>query len=407
MSLLDTILAAQSGPVILSEQHDIRKIDWQAGARDAGEMVRGGIEGGISRAALDVSTGRVAVMVAGQAPWHKLGVNVESAVDSADAMRLAALDWRVDKVAMQYVDSLGTAREQSEVYAMIRRDTGAMLGSVGSRYTPIQNSAGFKFLDSVLGSFGAKYESAGACYGGKRVWMLVRLPAQSFAVNQTDEINAYALFTNPHDGSGVAECFPTSERVVCANTLRVARDKDTAKGIRIRHTGDVQTKIDSAKRALGLAVESFDTFKQSAERLSTIRVPSIENYANDVLDCVLELTAADCAKGPELLASVLDVSTAERQLAAKCFSRKIERRGEILTDILERYDSEKNGIAGMRGTAWGAFNAVTEFADHSGIASHRKGSADTRASRRFESVISGQDDDLKQAAFSTALALAN
>jgi hypothetical protein len=49
----------------------------------------------IRRAGLDVSTGRVAVMVAGEAArkalWHRLGVQVRDAVTSADAGRLAGL----------------------------------------------------------------------------------------------------------------------------------------------------------------------------------------------------------------------------------------------------------------------------------------------------------------------------
>jgi hypothetical protein len=40
-------------------------------------------------------------------------------------------------------------------------------------------------------------------------------------------------------------------------------------------------------------------------------------------------------------------------LARKSFERKIERRGEILQDMLERYESERCGLNGQRGTAWG------------------------------------------------------
>src|SRR5262245_12096674 len=47
----------------------------------------------LRRASLDTSTGKVAVFVAGQPAWHGLGVNVREAVSSADAIRLASLDW--------------------------------------------------------------------------------------------------------------------------------------------------------------------------------------------------------------------------------------------------------------------------------------------------------------------------
>lgn len=100
------------------------------------------------------------------------------------------------------------------------------------------------------------------------------------------------------------------------------------------------------------------------------------------------------------------MSEAERELEAKKFSRKIERRGEVLTDILNHYESPENGIGGMRGTAWAGLNAVTSFADHSGLASHRKGSDESKASRQFDSVLTGDDDELKQVAYQQALQLA-
>ncbi len=156
----------------------------------------------IIRASLDTTTGRVALMVAGKAAWHRLGVHIESATDSANAIVLAGLDWKVVKVPLSYRDSTGTIREQTESYALIREDTGAMLGGVGSRYAPIQNAQGFAFLDSVLGEFGARYESAGSIHGGRKVFMTVRLPGQDFSVNGTDEVQAYAVLFNPHDGSG-------------------------------------------------------------------------------------------------------------------------------------------------------------------------------------------------------------
>lgn len=441
LSKSTTFVPGVSAPRIISANHDVTSINFVAGMTDPGEMIRCGyrpelrrqngetdsdyaaritplvallpeneraviMNAAINRAALDTSNGKVALMVAGKAAWHKLGVHIESATDSANAINLAGLNWRVVKVPLSYRDATGTVREQTESYALIREDTGAMLGGVGSRYAPIQNAQGFEFLDSVLGEFGAKYESAGSIHGGKKVFMTVRLPGQDFSVNGTDEVQAYAVLFNPHDGSGVANCFPTSLRPECANTCRVAVDRDSGKGIKIRHTGNVATKIESAKHALGLAVKGFDGFRQSAELLAKTQLPDVKQYANDVLDQVLDVTAEDAAKGPELLASLLKPRTAEeRATFEKCIGRKIERRDSFITDILERYESSTNGVNGMRGTAWSAWNAVTEFSDHSTL-NRFKGSEHTRQSRRFESAIAGDGDEMKQVAFSMALGYA-
>jgi phage/plasmid-like protein (TIGR03299 family) len=446
-SLLDEIVDSHhSGPVILSEQHDTGRINWVGGVTDPGEMIGCGryqelrrltgegdaeyqerltlllptlprehrekIEAAMrtaanARAGLDTTGGRVALMVAGQHAWHKLGVNVRDAVSSADALNLAGLGWQVKKQPHAYKHPVtGEWLESKLSFSVVRQDSGAELGAVGSRYKPFQNSDGFAMLDGVLGSFGAKYEAAGSLYGGKRVFMLVKLPEQAFSVGHRDQVDAYALFTNPHDGSGVAECFATSERVVCANTLRVARAGKKG-GLKIRHTGDLKQRVADARQALNLTVQGFTEFKEQAEVLGRTPMPNITHYCNDVLDAVLDVTLADMKKGADVLAAMIEADAAERELARKSIAAKIERRGEILQDMLERYESERCGLNGQRGTAWAAVNAVTESADHGKLGGKFVGSENAKASRRFESILTGEADEAKQVAYDRALALAN
>src|SRR5262249_10838925 len=149
------------------------------------------------------------------------------------------------------------------------------------------------------------------------------------------------------DGSGAAWCYPTSVRVVCANTFRVSR-KERHKGLSIRHTGNVKDKLAIARQALRFAADSFETFKEAAGVMYHKPV-DIKHYASDVLDAVLEVTQADAIKGADALAATLQVTEAQRALEAKSFERKIERRAEVLEDILNRYESERCGTA-VRGT---------------------------------------------------------
>jgi phage/plasmid-like protein (TIGR03299 family) len=449
-TLVDEILDTHhSGPAIISEQHDVNQIDLgkstadvmaaraaeierlrNGGQWDAAEYGRSRAEQiarleaantpakaavaladlrqrAIQRAGLDTTGGRVRVMVAGKAAWHKLGVTVAEAVTSAQALRLAGLDWQVEKQPLSYRNPVtGEWVESAESFGVIRQDSGDLLGAVGSRYKPFQNADGFAMLDRVLGEFGARYEAAGSLYGGKRVFMLVRLPGQAFAVGAGDQVEAFALFTNPHDGSGVAECFATSERVVCANTLRVARNGQKS-GIKLRHTGDLKARVRDAQQALNLTVQEFETFKETADTLTRVKVPSITEYANGVLDAVLEVTQAEAIKGADALAAALKVTEAERLLEAKRLEREIEKRRNVLEDILQRYESGTNGVNGMRGTAWSALNAVTESADHGRLGGRFVGTEQAKASRRFESMLTGEADEAKQVAYQRALTLAS
>lgn len=432
--LLDSILT--SAPQIVSEQHDTGAIRVEASAVDSALAARSGVwdaaEYGISaeqvqqrlaaantpearervladlrqrairRAGLDTSNGRVNLMVAGELPWHGLGVNVREAVNSSHAIKLAGLDWTAGKIQNTY--QFNGLTHLADSWSIIRQDTGAALGTVGSRYAAIQNSEGFSFLDSVLGQYGARYEAAGSLYGGAKVFMLAHMPEQRFTINGGDEIEPFVLFLNCHDGSGAAQCFPTSVRTVCANTVRNAT-RARKGGINIRHTGKVSDKVRAAQEALNLAVDAFQGFKADAETMYHTRCEFVP-YANDVLDAVLDVTAADMVKGADALAAALAVTEAERELKAKTIAKQIEKRREILTDIVERYESERCGIGSIRGTAWSAFNAITEHADH-GKTGRRTGTIEERKSKRFESIVAGQADELKQVAYVKAMALAN
>src|SRR5437868_15384826 len=124
MSLLERIIEEQGPARIVSEQHDTDKINWQAAMGDVREMVKAGgniVQAANRRAALDTSNGRVNIMAAGTLPWHGLGVLVDKATTSAEAIKLAGLDWEVTKLALQYQfsDKRITA---ADAFAMVRKD---------------------------------------------------------------------------------------------------------------------------------------------------------------------------------------------------------------------------------------------------------------------------------------------
>jgi phage/plasmid-like protein (TIGR03299 family) len=442
---------ASGAPVIVSENHNADSINWVAGLSDPGEMIGCGryqelrrlagesddayfvrlsvllltipeadrvkIEtamraAALRRAGLDQSTGRIAVMVAGKAPWHRLGVNVREAVSSEHAITLSGLDWKTVKAAMQYFDPVANAwKVDKSTFSLTRSDNGRKLGTVGSRYQPLQNREAFAFLDTVLNEFGAKYETAGALFGGERVWMLAKLPS-GFRLHGRDEMEAFALFTNPHNGEGCAEVFPTTHRVVCANTFRAAMGEDSKRALKIRHTGDLKAKISDARQALGIAVKSIHDFQEHAEVLINTKCDAVP-YFNGLLDDICSLTDLQAKKGPEALLAEMVLKddmarkwdAAEKAAAAAKLEKEIEFRKELLNDLCERYDSERNGVNGMRGTAWAGFNSVTESVDHGPLAGNYRG--EDKESRRFESLLTGRGDEIKQLAYQSAVALAN
>jgi uncharacterized protein DUF932 len=137
--------------------------------------------------------------VTGEPAWHRLGTVVQQAQTSTEAIQLAGLDWTVNKRNIAAALPDGAWQPVDGQYAMIRSDTNAALGVVGEWYRPFQNADAFALMDNIVGEKLALFETAGSLKGGKRVWMMARLPREVRAAGE-DVIHPYVLLTNTHDG---------------------------------------------------------------------------------------------------------------------------------------------------------------------------------------------------------------
>lgn len=178
-------------------------------------------------------------------PWHGLGIRVAEAPSSEEALRLAGLDWQV-KQAPVYTD---TGEAIPGYKANIRDRDRRVLGVVTDRYKIIQNQEAFAFTGALLGK-GVRYETAGSLQGGRRVWLLARLPKEY--IISGEQVSPYLVFSNTHDGSGAVKVALTPVRVVCCNTLNLALD--TAKrSWSMIHTGNIRDKLQEAEDTLFMA----------------------------------------------------------------------------------------------------------------------------------------------------------
>ncbi|MGE9943119.1 DUF932 domain-containing protein [Bariatricus sp. SGI.161] len=192
-------------------------------------------------------------------PWHGLGKGVKQAPNSAEALSLAGLDWKV--VQEPIITATG---DLVEGYKANVRDTDhRVLGVVTDRYKIVQNTDAFSFTDALLGE-GVRYETAGSLQEGKKVWLLARLPHEYIIAGE--HISPYLLFFNSHDGSGAVKVCITPIRVVCNNTLNLALA--TAKrSWSMVHTGDINGKLEEAKNTLFMAEKYMDSLGKEFEVL--------------------------------------------------------------------------------------------------------------------------------------------
>jgi phage/plasmid-like protein (TIGR03299 family) len=317
---------------------------------------------------IDQTTGRAAFMAVGSQAWHGLGQVVDSAQTSADAIKLAGLDWEVQT---QHLTTLSGIEVPSH-RAVVRSDTGAVLGCVGHKYAPLQNSEAFGWMDSIAGEGLAHWHTAGALRGGRHVFMLAKLP-KVIRVTDRDILEQYVLVVNGHDGTKALTLFPTSIRVVCANTLRLAESLSAGSAmVRLIHRAEpLSQRVSRARDCLGIIEQRHDLFKEQVEALArhAMDTGAVEGYFRSVVPSALS-------------------------------DRGVER---VVGSFYAMLHNERNSGLDGRFSAWTAYNAVSEYADH-GMGT-RGTSAENRRDNRVSSVLFGSAARLKENAFSAALAL--
>jgi phage/plasmid-like protein (TIGR03299 family) len=322
-------------------------------------------------------------MFAYEPAWHGFGTVVGDAQTSADALRIAGLDW--DVLLTNLAADFG---EQAEVQryraitthrATYRADTGATLGAVGLRYQPLQNREAFAWMDEVIGGDKplAIWHTCGSLREGRKVWMLAKMPG-NVEVTDRDVLEKYVLITNSHDGTGAVRLFPTSVRVVCANTLRLAIGMaDAAKGsdglplgLKLFHTvGGLRRRVERARECLGVISDCHEGFGKMARMMmgKSVSTQQVSDYFTSLVD-----------------------------------NRSERGRGKVVTQLWDRFALPTNE-GGHGANVWTAYNAASEWADHE---LRVNGRGDVRAERKFQSVLFGTAHSFKERAWANAIELA-
>lgn len=219
------------------------------------------------------SDGSAAFASARQDAWHRLGTVTPDAMTAEEALSAARLGgWNVRKLiltARELTPEGVSSFDVERFYATARTHpvTGGtdILGVVGETYRPVQNEENCEILNAISDEAGAHFETAGSLYGGRQVFVTMKLP-QGMLLNGQDALDLYIAALNSHDGSTAFRLLITPVRVVCANTQAMAISAAKT-SFSIRHTETAKGRIAEARRALGLTWKYLEEFQAVQERL--------------------------------------------------------------------------------------------------------------------------------------------
>ena len=303
--------------------------------------------------ALEMQDGEVAFALRGAPAWHGLAnvlfdkdehIKTSTMLDSAKLS-----NWNIQLEELQVPTDYRTHKSSYYVTRTNPFDNGTdILGVVGERYQIVQNEQLFEFGDNLLDG-GASWESAGSIKHGTIVFGSLVIPKEFTldAQGANDKTTTYLMVHTSHDGSVAVQASITPVRVVCQNTLNLALGS-VKQSFKLRHTTNIDGKIQVAREALGLTINYMDDFEVQARSLFETAVTDLE--FNKIITTIYPKPEKD----------------------KKASVTKWENKIDTLNDLYFKSPT----VATIKGNAWGVFNTLTERLDY--YRSERKNNSENR-----------------------------
>jgi len=231
--------------------------------------------------------------------------------------------------------------ERAETYRTdLAIDAYGRFGDVGADYALFQTR---ELLDTFQG-LPLDREAAFALHGGRQVVIVGKVQgAETILGDGQDRLLPYLVIRTSHDGSVPVEVMLVSFRPECANMTAMAADEASKRGtiIRLRHAGAVHQRARDAAKVLDQCNVQMAKHGAAAAKMLERHLTEAEFalFLDEVMPLPSPLTRAGKAN-PQFT----------RAVESKDLVRALYRNSPTLTRI--------------RGTAWAAFNAVTEYIDH-------------------------------------------
>lgn len=329
---------------------------------------------------LDMSIGRAAMAFTGETPWHRDGTRLVDAQPLEKWAEVSGMQWQALSAPVQFKTAAGV-QTYGDKQVIYRSDTGAALSVMGDGYKIVQPLECLEFFRDLIRVQGFKMHTAGVLAGGRKFWALAETPNGGEVV-KGDKVRQFLTVCTSLDGTSATTVDFTNIRIVCANTFAEHRaEKRSAGAVKVFHSA--QFDAEAAKRSLGLSAEKWQAFMKATQTMAEQRCTLEE--ARHLLRGIfgqpvaakpdaaaLAMSAINRAKGGA--ANMVDVR--EQRSVARC---------------LELFTGEGRGAnhAGVKGTRWGLFNAITEHVDHE----------QGRDATRLQAAWFGRGAGFKDAAF--------
>lgn len=223
--------------------------------------------------------------------------------------------------------------DKKAIYA-VNNDSVQYISTVGSGYGLVQPYDSVKDMQSHLDKHELKITHGGKLNGGKKMFFLADVYNAETEIVKGDVVKLSLLRSGSFDGSSTDRYDGIITRLVCMNGAKL---DEIAFSLSFKHTARIHQKLDKARNQIQLAIQAFLKTTEKMRKLAQTKVSDqqIEAYVRNVL----------------LSDETEEVST------------------RMENNIRHVIELAHNGtgldlLPNIRGTAWAAYNAVTEYTSH-------------------------------------------
>lgn len=291
--------------------------------------------------------------------WVTLGTDLTGADSYDQALAAAHLDWTTtltdaDPALTVPIDGNLIAATAPDRRLLIRSDTSAVLGMVGSRYTPVDNRDVFAVTE-LLAEHGATWVAGGPRDHGRTCFMLMRPADSTITVvdrtGNTDSIHCDALVRTGHGGTESLSYEIRATRKITSTSVAIMASSNSFPGmdpaIQVRHTASAPDRVSDAQQILSRTSRYMTGFARIAQKLVATPVGSQQLLA--VVDGLWPR--------PKRNSDVHPINADAAASAAKAHTRRMQKWEDRRGRILGAFQREKFAA----GTAYAAFITIADY----------------------------------------------
>jgi phage/plasmid-like protein (TIGR03299 family) len=313
---------------------------------------------------------------------------------------VAGVDFTVEKRPVYHMVN-GVPYEIPEKFAVVRTDRDIPLGIVGPSYVPFQNDDLTRFLDVFLENCGATLQAAGHINDGSCVWAMAK--AESWEPLPGDPHDQLFMIRNTFNGGSSLEIGYIVKRIVCNNMMQAAFRGSTGR-FSINHTRNLMITVRAIESLIADHANHARELDQCLKTLAgkKLTAKALDDMTKRLIDPKGKLYPALPAPDAGPLAPDVIAFQPAGAGSDTDNDKAKSKDPKALSTIAELIESGMGAnIPGVRGTAYGWLQAVTEYVDH-----HRPVRAGDRPKEEayFESVFFGAGARLKTDALKLAIA---